>query len=211
MSVVSFALGASTWSVLEYVLHRFSGHAPRASKDKRKPGLFDGDFGSEHQAHHTDTRYFTPTPRKVAAAAVVLPTIAIAGSFLVGPRHAIGFALGFGAAYASYETLHRRIHTHAPWNPYSRWARRHHLAHHFKSPRHNHGVTSPLWDVVFGTYQTPEQVRVPRRHAPDWLLDESGQIALAHRRDYTLGGGRVDPSSGSAQAPEQRLDQGLPA
>ncbi|MCC6668389.1 MAG: hypothetical protein IT375_31890 [Polyangiaceae bacterium] len=55
------------------------------SRREQKPGLFDGDFGSEHQAHHTDTRYFTPTERKVKAAAVALGALGTLGSLAFGP------------------------------------------------------------------------------------------------------------------------------
>jgi hypothetical protein len=51
----------------------------------------------------------------------------------------------------------------------------------------NHGVTSPLWDIVFRTYERPVVVRVPRRHAPKlpWLLD-GGRIADALTADFEL-------------------------
>ncbi|MEZ4219375.1 MAG: sterol desaturase family protein [Polyangiaceae bacterium] len=186
MSPVAFALGAATWSFAEYSLHRFVGHGPRASKRGGSRGLLDGDFGSEHQAHHSDTRYFTPTAHKARAAALVVPAIGALGSFLVGPRRGISFALGFGLAYAGYEVEHRRVHTHAPRGPYTRWSRRHHLAHHFTNPHLNHGVTSPLWDHVFGTYLPPGKVRVPRRHVPDWLLDAEGNVKAEYADDYEL-------------------------
>jgi hypothetical protein len=182
----SFALGAASWSLCEYSLHRFLGHGPKRKKSEGPPGLFDGDFGSEHQAHHADTRYFTPTRRKLKAAAVFLPVMGTAGSFLVGPRRAWSFALGFGLTYAGYEILHRRTHTHAPRGPYSRWARRHHLHHHFESPKANHGVTSPIWDWAFGTLEEPGQIRVPERHAPPWLFDASGEMKSEYAADYVV-------------------------
>ncbi len=151
LSPLSFAFGALSWSVVEYSLHRFLGHGPRTKRPDGRRSIWDGDFGSEHQAHHTDTRYFSPTANKLKLAVVVVPALAATGSILLGPRRGISFALGFGAAYAGYEILHRRTHTHAPRGAYSRWARRHHLQHHFTNPKQNHGVTSPLWDHVFGT------------------------------------------------------------
>ena len=85
VSPVAFGLGALGWSFAEYALHRFSGHGPRAKVSQRKAGLFDGDFGSEHQAHHADTRYFTPTSRKLRLAVVALPAMAAASSAAVSP------------------------------------------------------------------------------------------------------------------------------
>ena len=186
LSPPAFAAGAATWSFAEYALHRFAGHAPKPPKSQAKPRLFDGDFGSEHLAHHADTRYFTPTPRKVKAAAVALSVLGTATSLAFGPRRGLSYVLGFGVTYASYEILHRRTHTHAPRGAFSRWARRHHLYHHFGNPKLNHGVTSPVWDLVFGTYQEPGKIRVPRRHAPDWLLDEAGEVLPEYQQDYEL-------------------------
>jgi len=52
----------------------------------------------------------------------------------------------------------------------------------------NHGVTSPVWDHVFGTHQRPETVRVPRRLALPWMLDDHGEMRAELRRDYALVG-----------------------
>lgn len=186
LSPLAFAAGAATWSIAEYALHRFAGHAPRQRKREQPPGLFDGDFGSEHQAHHADTRYFTPTERKLKAAAVALGAMGTLGSLALGPGRALSFVAGFGLTYASYEILHRRTHTHAPRHFYGRWARSHHLSHHFADPSTNHGVTSPLWDLMFGTYADHGQLRVPRRHAPAWLFDAAGEVRPEYRDRYAV-------------------------
>lgn len=204
ISPVAFAAGVMSWSLAEYTLHRFAGHAPRPRKSEaRSTGWrawlspLQGDFGAEHQAHHTDTRYFTPTRRKVLAASVALGAGAVAGSFLVGPRRALSFIAGFGSMYTAYEIEHRRTHTHAPRGAYSRWTRRHHLYHHFGSPKMNHGVTSPVWDMLFGTYVEPGVIRVPVRHAPRWLLDERGEVRGEYRAEYELASSRREPDSAS--------------
>ncbi len=196
-SPFAFAAGAMTWSFGEYVIHRFAGHAPRGRKSETPVSGWravlsplQGDFGAEHQAHHADTRYFTPTYRKVLAASVVLGTGGAIGSLLVGPRRAWSFVLGFGAMYTAYEVEHRRTHTHAPRGAYTRWTRRHHLFHHFGSPRMNHGVTSPIWDIAFGTYEKPGVIRVPVRHAPLWLLDDQGKVRREYRAEYELASAR---------------------
>ena len=90
--------------------------------------------------------------------------------------------------YFGYEVAHRRTHTHPPRNRYGRWARRNHLHHHFGAPMRNFGVTSPLWDKVFGTYDEPGVVTVPGRMAPVWLLDETGAVKAAFADDYLAKG-----------------------
>lgn len=193
ISPVAFAAGAATWSFAEYAIHRFVGHAPRQRKNatpatgwRAKLSPLQGDAGAEHQAHHADTRYFTPTRRKVLAAGVVLGTVGTVGSFIVGPRRALSYVLGFGAMYTTYEVEHRGTHTRAPHGRYTRWSRRHHLFHHFENPKMNHGVSSPIWDLAFGTYAKPGVIRVPPRHAPAWLLDEQGAVRPQYAAHYEL-------------------------
>ncbi len=57
----------------------------------------------------------------------------------------------------------------------------------------NHGVTTIWWDKVFGSYEEPGQVRVPRRMALPWLVDEDGEIMGPYKDDYHLVG-RTKPA-----------------
>jgi hypothetical protein len=89
--------------------------------------------------------------------------------------------------------LHRRAHTRPPRGRYGRWRRRNHFAHHFADPGRAHGVTSPVWDLVFGTRLALEPVRVPRRLAMSWLVDEQGRVREPFASDYVLvGSARAD-------------------
>ena len=68
----------------------------------------------------------------------------------------------------------RREHTHPGFGAYGRWARRHHFYHHFINAKMNHGVTTPIWDLVFGTYRKADVViEVPSKLAMPWLKDPS--------------------------------------
>jgi sterol desaturase/sphingolipid hydroxylase (fatty acid hydroxylase superfamily) len=101
---------------------------------------------------------------------------------------AVAFTLGFVGMYVSYEVLHRRAHTHEGIGRYGKWLRRHHFHHHFENPHMNHGVTSPIWDVAFGTFERAESIRVPPKMAMRWLCDDTGAIRPAFRRYYSLRG-----------------------
>lgn len=168
--------GVVSWTLAEYVLHRFDGHGMKGKTP----------FSREHLAHHADPTYFAPSWKKAALAVVVVGTFGSVGWWLVG-IDGIAFAIGFTAMYLTYEIIHRRIHTHGPVNPYAAWARRHHLVHHHVAPKMNHGVTTSLWDHVFRTYQASEQVRVPRRHAPVWLV-QGGELRPDYADHYVLAG-----------------------
>jgi sterol desaturase/sphingolipid hydroxylase (fatty acid hydroxylase superfamily) len=176
-AIVTAALGAFTWSFLEYVIHRWLGH------DRRFRG---NPFGKEHLRHHVEGDYFAPTRKKLVVAAVAAVVLGVPAVRLGG---ALGGAwtLGFLAFYAAYEILHRREHTSAGIGAYGRWARRHHFHHHFVDGRTNHGVTSPLWDLVFGTYARPATIPVPERLCMAWLRDPiTGGIRAEHAGRYAL-------------------------
>ena len=174
-SAISFAatvfFGALSWTLTEYLMHRFNGHEMKGRTR----------FSREHLAHHAQPDTFAPTVYKIAAAVAVIAPMWLVLRTVAGSI-GVAFTLGFGLAYLGYEWLHRRLHTHAPLNRYGAWARRQHFHHHFNAPHHNHGVTTDLWDRVFGTLAPVESVRIPRRHAPAWMLDETG---LSLRSDFT--------------------------
>ncbi len=178
--LVCAAFGIVTWSLAEYLIHRFYGHR----KDKKNI------FTVEHMRHHRETSYFAPTYKKVIAAILVLLMSTLLFGLLFSWFVGFSFSLGFSSMYLTYEVIHRRAHTHGPKGAYGRWVRKHHFFHHFKNPKVNHGVTSPVWDIVFGTLESPEVVLVPRKLALDWLLDPAtGEILPEFTADYQLRGG----------------------
>lgn len=159
--LLSALLGALTWTFLEYVIHRFLGH-----EHTKNP------FGAEHTAHHSRGNYFAPWYKKLGAAiattAITLPPAVL----LVGPAAGSAYVAGLVGFYLCYEVLHRLEHVHAGFGAYGRWARRHHFYHHFHDPSMNHGVTTPIWDLVFGTYvPVAEKIRVPEKLQMSWLCD----------------------------------------
>ncbi|HEX4895187.1 MAG TPA: sterol desaturase family protein [Solimonas sp.] len=176
----SFLLSLLAWTLLEYGIHAGLGHL-------RHGRLL---VTSEHRKHHKDILYFTPLPLKIRGALpVLLALLAVvggAGGLAAGLGSVIAVALG----WSTYEVLHQFIHVKGPQGPYTRWAARHHLSHHFGHPRANFGVTTSLWDHVFRTYQSVPQVRVPAHRLSDlpWLaVERQGQgPARPHAADYQL-------------------------
>lgn len=176
MTMGAFALGALGWSVSEYALHRWVGHDPKSQSA----------FAKEHRAHHAQRFYFAPTWKKTAYVAPIVGAAAVAARATLGAA-GLRFVLGYAATYVGYEVLHRRLHTHAPKGPVGRFLRRHHFAHHFNGPQTNHGVTTPVWDVVFGTLRDPGVIRVPEKHAMTWLVDpDTGDARAEFADDYVI-------------------------
>ncbi len=114
----------------------------------------------------------------------------------LGPPVGVALAVGWAVGYSFYEYQHATSHLRPPTTRYQRLVRRHHFHHHFGAPMANHGVTAPMWDHVFGTHERPEQVRVPRRLALPWLVDEDGEVLAEFADDYVLVG---------AAEPDERL------
>lgn len=177
-SIVAILLGAFTWTFAEYALHNWVFHG---TKGRNR-------FNAEHIAHHARTSYFAPASKKALFAALITATLSPVAVLLAGPVPGFAYVGGYVAGYLIYEVIHRRTHTHAPRGPYGRWVRKHHMHHHFHNPKMNHGVTSPLWDLVFRTYEKPGLVRVPKRQAMLWLIDKAtGNVFEKYAHDYHIG------------------------
>lgn len=173
--------GIMLWSFAEYAMHHWVGHL----------GKGKNDFSREHLQHHALVDYFAPNWKKLAHALAVLMVTTPLTIMALGVLSGSVLSVSFVTTYLGYEWLHARAHTHAPLNSYGAWVRKHHFSHHFNNPKHNHGVTSPLWDIVFGTMRPVETVRVPRKHATklQWLIDQTnGQIRPEFAQDYVLVG-----------------------
>lgn len=174
---IALSIGILTWWGLEYILHRFVSHMPKGRSL----------FSREHRRHHSQGNYFAPNWRKFISVTPMVLLVFGSTTYLLGPEVGAGYAGGLAMMFVVYEILHRRLHTHAPLGRYGRWARRHHFHHHFVNPKANHGVTTPLGDITWGTLDAPEQIPVPERLTMDWLLDpETGDVAHRYREDYRL-------------------------
>lgn len=170
--------GVATWTLLEYGLHRFLGH------DRR---TFPNPFGSEHTRHHAEGNYFAPTWKKALVALGAFAVVGALAAALAGRSNGLAFAASFAGMYVAYEGFHRRAHTHRGLTAWGRAMRRHHFHHHFVNPRANHGVTSPLWDWVFGTLERPGRIPVPQKLQMRWLVDAAtGGVRTDEQAFYEL-------------------------
>jgi sterol desaturase/sphingolipid hydroxylase (fatty acid hydroxylase superfamily) len=191
-AVALVLLAMAMWTFTEYLMHRFAMHEAKGR----------GMASKAHLTHHAERDsvlekwYFAWTG--IVLAGFGLGTLA---SRALGP---VGWSLGAGwvAAYGIYDWLHWRAHRRPIANPYERFVRRHHFHHHFGHPMANHGVTSPFWDMVFGTYERVDgPVPVPRRLAMVWLVDDDGRVRPEYEHDFALVG------SGAYDVEQARIDR----
>jgi sterol desaturase/sphingolipid hydroxylase (fatty acid hydroxylase superfamily) len=128
--------GVFLWTLSEYVLHRFLYHEVSSPL---KVG---------HDLHHDEPRALLGVPWWITT--IVLVGLYYGLAAFLDPA-TTGVVMAFAwLGYIGYCAMHHSFH-HATWK--ARWfvtARRNHMIHH---ARHNvnWGVTTLLWDRVFGT------------------------------------------------------------
>lgn len=178
--VIAAFSGALTWTLLEYWIHRGLGHGKRFRKNP---------FAVEHIRHHIEGDYFAPSWKKLLAAGVAAGIASVPAILVLGTTVGLAYVAGLIGFYGVYEAMHRLEHVWPGLGPYGRWARRHHFAHHFTDARYNHGVTTPLWDLVFGTYKKASTIVVPKKLCMEWLKDpETGNVRSDWADTYVLQG-----------------------
>jgi sterol desaturase/sphingolipid hydroxylase (fatty acid hydroxylase superfamily) len=161
-SFMFFILGAFLWTFTEYVLHRFLGHV-------KKPVLVRTRFHKEHTKHHLIRDYFASSWDKLLMLVIISPLLFSLSYALTSFWNALFFTLGFALMYLTYEVVHLRLHIAAPIHSYASRMRAHHFYHHFVDEKMNHGVTTPFWDKVFGTYRAPGIITYPSKFRLNWI------------------------------------------
>lgn len=151
-----FAGGVFLWTLVEYLLHQFAFHYhPKSELGKRIIWIF-------HGVHHD---YPSDPLRLVMPPIVSLPLAALFyGAFwlAVGERFAPSLMAGFTLGYLIYDISHYAIHHFNLKGAYFGWIREHHMRHHFSDPTRGFGVSSPLWDIAFGTDFQREKSRTEK-------------------------------------------------
>ena len=149
-SVLGIGIFALTcWTLLEYLLHRSIFHFPQDTPLRKRVHFLI------HGLHHDDpndaTRLVMPP-----FASVVLSIIHFAFfRFLFGPIWVEPFFAFFLVGYLVYDYTHYAIHHFHQRTALGRLIKRHHMQHHFVTKDAKFGVSSPIWDYVFGTLESP--------------------------------------------------------
>jgi sterol desaturase/sphingolipid hydroxylase (fatty acid hydroxylase superfamily) len=146
----AFLLGVFLWTPTEYLMHRFVFHyRPRNAFQERIVYLF---HGVHHHQPQCKTRLLMPPVVSIPLAAVFYGLFyLVAGLLFQAPQWVHPLMGGFAAGYLTYDLTHYATH-HLPmrWG-WAKYLKRYHMMHHYKTPDARFGVSSPLWDIVFGT------------------------------------------------------------
>lgn len=144
-----FVAGMLTWTLTEYMMHRFAFHFP-AKTPKGQKVIYTIHLVHHHYPHDED-RLFQPPLVNVILASVFLGIF-----YLLMGHNAFYFTPGFVIGYILYSSMHYSIHKFKPPFPFLQKLWRHHTLHHYRCPDKAFGVSSPLWDYVFGTMPPKE-------------------------------------------------------
>ena len=138
-----FVAGALAWSLVEYVLHRWVFHM--IADSERLKRIAYTIHGVHHEYPRDQERLFMPpVPSLVVALILFSLFYAMMGWYV------LAFFPGFLFGYLMYGSMHFAIHAFAPPKYLKALWRNHHL-HHYKHPDKGFGVSSVLWDHIFGT------------------------------------------------------------
>jgi sterol desaturase/sphingolipid hydroxylase (fatty acid hydroxylase superfamily) len=130
--------GLASWTAIEYALHRFVLH-----------GL--PPFNRWHAEHHRRPTALIGAPT-ILSSTLILVLVFVPALLIAGWLYACAFTLGVVTGYLGYAITHHATHH---WHSRSTWLKRrkrwHALHHHHVDAPGCYGVTSALWDHVFGS------------------------------------------------------------
>lgn len=141
--VLYFTFGMLAWTLMEYVMHRFVFHI--VSENPKTQKIIYKIHGVHHEYPRDRERLFMPPIPSL----ILATTFFTLEYFLFGWK-AFAFFPGFLFGYLMYGSMHYAIHAFTPPHFLKALWRNHHL-HHYKYPEKGFGVSSVLWDHIFGT------------------------------------------------------------
>jgi len=158
--LVFSTVAVALWTFIEYTSHRYLMHRPFPRGSTLGSRVLHYLFDALHADHHArpwDGYFINGHLDTLIVSAVAIPL-----SLLAPPYTASVVVVGVFACYTLEEWVHHGLHF---WNSdvrYFQYLRRRHLYHH---SRHGvgqaYGITSGIWDTVFGTrIPGPERQRL---------------------------------------------------
>lgn len=150
IALPGFVLGLFLWTFAEYTLHRFLfHHKPRTPREERIFFLF---HGVHHAQPQVKTRLVMPLPVSLPMSVLLFGLIyLVVAVVLKAPQWVGPLMSGFLIGYLAYDLTHYATHHWAMRSGAAKFLKRYHMQHHYKDPYTRFGVSSPLWDYVFGT------------------------------------------------------------
>jgi sterol desaturase/sphingolipid hydroxylase (fatty acid hydroxylase superfamily) len=150
ISTGMFLLGALSFSWVEYMVHRHVFHMKTYTEIRAK--MQYTMHGVHHEFPKDKDRLAMPPLLSVTIATILLLVFKV----LLGEM-VFSFLPGFLVGYAAYLVIHYMVHAYQPPKNFFKFLWINHSVHHYKNGEVVFGVSSPLWDYVYGTMREKKQ------------------------------------------------------
>ena len=143
-SLVMFVFGFIAFTWVEYHLHRHFFHMAAITQWREKAQYTI--HGVHHEFPKDKERLAMPPLLSIIISTLLLFLFRALMGDLV-----FSFMPGFLIGYAYYLLIHYMVHAHQPPNNFFKILWQNHAIHHYRNGEAVFGVTSPLWDHLYGT------------------------------------------------------------
>jgi sterol desaturase/sphingolipid hydroxylase (fatty acid hydroxylase superfamily) len=144
-----FLVGLISFTWVEYMVHRHIFHLKTYTQLRAK--LQYTMHGVHHEFPKDKDRLAMPPLVSITLSTILLLLFKVVmGDFV------FAFLPGFLVGYASYLSVHYMVHAYAPPKNFFKALWVNHSVHHYKDGEVVFGVSSPLWDYVYGTMNVKE-------------------------------------------------------
>jgi sterol desaturase/sphingolipid hydroxylase (fatty acid hydroxylase superfamily) len=154
LTTILFVAGLIFFTWVEYLLHRYVFHMETWTQAREK--LQYVIHGVHHEFPKDKTRLAMPPLLSITISTVLLLLLRLAMGDYV-----FAFLPGFLSGYAAYLSAHYVIHAYQPPKNFLKYLWINHGTHHYKNGEMVFGVSSPLWDYLYGTMNKP----IRRKHS----------------------------------------------
>ena len=149
-SVGLFGLGFIAFTWAEYQIHRHIFHMLTFTKWREKIQYLI--HGIHHEFPKDKDRLAMPPLMSIA----IVTVLVLIGKWTMGDW-AYSFMAGFLISYSNYLLIHYLVHAYQPPNNFFKVLWVNHGVHHYKKGEGVYGVSSPLWDIVYGTMEKKKE------------------------------------------------------
>lgn|SRR5690348_1547487 len=171
-TLLLFLAGMFFWTFFEYIAHRYIFHM--VAKNPTSARIAYVLHGNHHEFPRDRQRLFMP-----AVPSIIISSLLFLLMYAVMNNYAFAFFPGFILGYLLYASMHYAIHA---WNPPFKWMkplwRNHHL-HHYKDEAKGFGVSSTLWDHVFGTMFNLKKEKEDKEAVKQLMFEKNPRV-LSH-------------------------------
>ena len=143
-TVGMFMIGFVSFTWVEYMVHRYIFHMNTYTKFREK--FQYTVHGVHHEFPKDKERLAMPPLLSITIATLLLLLFRLVLGDLV-----FSFLPGFLVGYAYYLVVHYIVHVYQPPKNFLKMLWVNHAVHHYKHGEYIFGVSSPLWDYIYGT------------------------------------------------------------